>query len=786
MSSGSGSTGAAGFYYYFTIHMGLGRGPVDEVVSAKVGDKLAWQGHATLADPASLVQAINVPELFGGPTKEGGIQGSFQVMMGQDGQETPDALYSIISPAPRTGFRRMLTIFFNGMIGALNPYPKPWSWRVRRATQGWDGDPFRPDLAIIDMLGEEVAGAASTARQQASASENQRVVPVRHGVVLHYPGGGDAWRVSDVTAAQAEIVTGTGDNIQYRTEDTGWGVVYRDDGGADVMVNARYAGMNVTVYVTITHADASTNPSAATLNSTEIPFSVMIDYTIPNGGTMSALTALFYNNTGGTDTLPTGDVPHTVVTNIPGLVTIAVSPLYWNKTLGFSCFYNDGTGAHVYTNEVTKVLHMDDAPMVELHPPVGNVASVQEVWTSNALAPGSNPSNPKDSTIVSYPVMFEYNPDDGNFVKVRSPANEGDYCYFNYNFFTDYDGGNLIPDRTIKAMNPAHIIYEALTNREWGRGLDRSLIDAASFEVAAQTLVNEQFGGCGRWNRRDSIDSFIQGILDFCGATLYSSKTTALLTLFLIRGDYDRDSLKLWDTSNGLLEITDSTVNTSSVIINEIIVKYRDPVFNADRTINLQNLASLQSSGGAFNTRSTSYPFCPTSGLALRLAQRDLRGYAEGLRRFKITVDRRGRDLFPGQVMRIRDAARNIPDTVVRIATSKEGVLTDGRITMDVVQDVFSFPATSYVQQQPNTWAPPNYTPCSPEQQAFEIPYFLLSRTMRPADFAYVTNGSAFVGVLAAQGQRINTGYQIAVRDHAPTSDDQPTLEDQRFCGYEP
>ena len=40
-------------------------------------------------------------------------------------------------------------------------------------------------------------------------------------------------------------------------------------------------------------------------------------------------------------------------------------------------------------------------------------------------------------------------------------------------------------DRTVKAMNPAHIIYECLTNRVWGRGLARTMLDEASFLVAA-------------------------------------------------------------------------------------------------------------------------------------------------------------------------------------------------------------------------------------------------------------------------------------------------------------
>ena len=49
-----------------------------------------------------------------------------------------------------------------------------------------------------------------------------------------------------------------------------------------------------------------------------------------------------------------------------------------------------------------------------------------------------------------------------------------------------------------EGMNPAHIIYQVLTDPDWGYGAAPSdIIDEPSFLKAAQTLHAEGFGQCG-------------------------------------------------------------------------------------------------------------------------------------------------------------------------------------------------------------------------------------------------------------------------------------------------
>lgn len=405
-----------GFRYLMSIHMGVSRGPIDELVEIRVGDQKAWPlGSQTTQtdDNFSPGFTIDAPELFGGDKKEGGIKGTLALMMGKATQNPPTWIRSLMGGRV-PGFRGVTTLFFDGMICAMNPYPKAWKIRARRAIAGWDGEVWHPELAVVPLAG----------------------------------------------------------------------------------------------------------------------------------------------------------------------------------------------GA-------------------------------------------------------------------------------------------------------IKAMNPAHVIFECLTNREWGRGIPRERLDNASLLASAQTLFDEGFGICRSWNRQDSLQSFVQNVVDHVGGALFLDRTTGLLRFDLIRGDYDPDALPLYDKNSGLLDIEDGDTESREDAVNEIIVNWRDPIENMDRQVRVQNLASIQSLG-AINSQTTDYLGIPTLELATRVAQRDLRVMASALKRFKVRLDRRAWRMSPGDLFRVNAPERNISNLVLRVARFADGPVTDGAIEVSAVVDVFGLPAASYVSEEENQWTPPD------------------------------------------------------------------------------
>ncbi|WP_220785248.1 hypothetical protein, partial [Bacillus sp. BML-BC021] len=68
---------------------------------------------------------INAPELFGGDKGEGGLDGTLDVLFGdedQGGLPRLAAMLGGLGPA----FRGISTCFYSGLVTSVNPYPKKW------------------------------------------------------------------------------------------------------------------------------------------------------------------------------------------------------------------------------------------------------------------------------------------------------------------------------------------------------------------------------------------------------------------------------------------------------------------------------------------------------------------------------------------------------------------------------------------------------------------------------------------------------------------------------------
>ncbi|OCG45766.1 hypothetical protein A9G34_01325 [Gilliamella sp. Choc4-2] len=311
--------------------------------------------------------------------------------------------------------------------------------------------------------------------------------------------------------------------------------------------------------------------------------------------------------------------------------------------------------------------------------------------------------------------------------------------------------------RNIYAMNPAHILFECATNRDWGRGLNWDEIDIESFKKAADTLFNEKFGLCFRYNRQDQLQTFIQQILDHIGAAQYADLSTGKLTLKLIRNDYNPEKLPLFNYDNGILSVQDDDSASNDATYNEIVVTYSNPVTHEDGTVRAQNLASIQQVGLISN--SVEYKAVPTQELAARLAERDLEMNAAGITRLIIKFDRRGGILEPTSCFRVSLPDRDIENMILRVGKIEEQ--SDGSLLITGVQDVFSLSSTSYsASQQANRWvAPDNSIHAVNDVQLIELPYAVLVSTLSAADLDYVNPSSGYIGVMASAPTPASINY---------------------------
>ncbi|HBO7112635.1 TPA: hypothetical protein L4862_006496, partial [Pseudomonas aeruginosa] len=70
-----------GFEYFFDIHFALGK-KIDEVCAIRASGKTAWKGSITSNGQVR----INAPDLFGGKKGEGGLDGTLDVLFGEEDQ----------------------------------------------------------------------------------------------------------------------------------------------------------------------------------------------------------------------------------------------------------------------------------------------------------------------------------------------------------------------------------------------------------------------------------------------------------------------------------------------------------------------------------------------------------------------------------------------------------------------------------------------------------------------------------------------------------------------------
>ena len=192
--------------------------------------------------------------------------------------------------------------------------------------------------------------------------------------------------------------------------------------------------------------------------------------------------------------------------------------------------------------------------------------------------------------------------------------------------------------------NPSHIIYECLTDSDWGMGADPAGIDAASFQAAAQTLYDEGFGLWLQWQAQSSIEDFINNVLEHIRGAIFPHPRTGKMTLRLLRDDLDLPNLKEITPDNATL--TSFSRKGWGETVNEVVVTWTRPETEKEETVRIQDLANVAQQGGIVSS-SKNYHGIRTAELAIRVAERDLREESAPLAACEVEVNRGFWDTTP-------------------------------------------------------------------------------------------------------------------------------------------
>lgn len=301
---------------------------------------------------------------------------------------------------------------------------------------------------------------------------------------------------------------------------------------------------------------------------------------------------------------------------------------------------------------------------------------------------------------------------------------------------------------SLLAMNPAHILYFARTDADMGREPTAN-INAASLTAAADTLYAEGFGICTMYDpAQESVEEFEGRITKLIDGSFSRDPISGLWHLDLARGDYVLDDLPIL-TDDDILEFREQP-STLDNAINSVSVTYFDPEKKETITTPpVQARGLIQDFGTIHQT--IEYLEIPTAALAARVAERELRATSTPTRAFDLVCTRKPFAWRPNTYFRLQLPKRGIADMVCIVGEKSSGNLKSGAIRLKAAQDIYSMPATTFVEVEPGVDTSPSQTPVPITlQAAFEAPYIEVAATLSRADLEVLPDDAAFLLAVAS------------------------------------
>lgn len=303
-------------------------------------------------------------------------------------------------------------------------------------------------------------------------------------------------------------------------------------------------------------------------------------------------------------------------------------------------------------------------------------------------------------------------------------------------------------------MNPAHVIHECLTDRVWGRGYGLSDIDDASFRAAADTLYAEGFGISLLWDQSQDIDALIERVLQHIDGSLYVSPRTGLFILRLTRDDYTVAAIPVLNESNILaLESFERTLPEE--LVNQVTLSYHDRDTDKSVSISVQDIAGIERNFGEVKDAKVSYEGVTNGALAARLAMRDLRQLSSTLAKVTLVANRAAAALNIGDVFTLTWPDLQIQQIVCRVVQISFGTLTDGRVRITCIEDVFGLPQAVYFAPAMSGWIDPRQAPVAASNAAVgELPYWTIIREITGESTTAQSEIDPMGGLLAVYSPR--------------------------------
>lgn len=287
---------------------------------------------------------------------------------------------------------------------------------------------------------------------------------------------------------------------------------------------------------------------------------------------------------------------------------------------------------------------------------------------------------------------------------------------------TSLNGGN--------DANPMNVLYELITNTKWGLGKNESSIDLANFNTAAETLADEGNGISMILDNARPVNELIREIERQIDGVLYVDLTTNKYRIALARGGYTVGDLQLLDESN-CIGAPSFARGTWEDTVNFMLVRFDNRANDYAGAYAAGNDPSNVRKQARVVADEVQYPGVKDADLANQLAWRDLRAKTFPVARVQVSMNRTAYDVFPGKLYRFSNARLEIEDMPVRVIRCDTGTLTDGSISMFLVEDIFVYDIGVFAPPGATNWTPPDYAVSAiptEDSLVFEAPKAFIDR----------------------------------------------------------
>lgn len=692
--------------FYMGLHFTPCYGPVDALKNIYAGERDVWEGEVTESGTISISQG----SLFGGKRLQGGIVGDVDVMMGESTQ-TANAYLSAVQGTPQPAYRGLLSLVANQIyISANVTQIEPWAFRLRRIVSDWyGGECWYEATAIVGAGGAAETDALVYAPFTDYVYDPYYPLPNSTDTKITHIYGlydfdtflGSAGSYTNIASVTATAVYNYGYALRCRrsqsdyagmlADGTGLTLTHSDQGSDDLTLPGDFSGMFFPDKIGKIEVRFACNTYITTTPHPDL---------VP-----CVLSCGFDYNIGPTDS----DYYYMWAWAffLQDEKLLDAPEAQWN---GVSYDANTSDYAYVifswidssyvkYTVNLGKVLKTADVrariEMVATETP--------GVSTMNAYLNGVLAATSTMSTAMNVYTGTEGNSNDGPHIRAGQFLGHG-LGESKWDGWIDYV--TVWPGwvDTTGYMNPAHIIYQALTDPR-GMGEPTSRIDDDSFRAAADTFYNEGMGLCLQWLRQEKIEEFVQHICDHAACVLRANPRTGKWNLKPIRADYEAGDLTVYDEDDIVAVESWERVGYGE-LVGEVTITYRDVETNKDAAVTLQNLAVIQAQSGIV-TESLSLPGIPTQSLASRVCMRELKARSVPLARVKFKAKRTAWELLPGDVFKLSWDKLGLSEVIMRVVAVDTGTLTDHTVTVEATEDVYGMPSSTYAATQASGWTDP-------------------------------------------------------------------------------